>query len=135
MAPSHKRKSTGIVRWMARISSGIAAAALLAIFIGEGVAEEFASLRHLSVSESLMMIALAAVWLGLMLGWKWELQGGSLALLATALFYLLNYLFSGSLPKGPFFLIFASPGVLLLYCAFRDGRRPEAGDAERDDAR
>jgi hypothetical protein len=63
------------------------------------------------------------VWLGLLLGWKWELYGGLLTLCGVAAFYLLDYLFSGTLPRGPFFLIFASPSLLFLYCGLQTRKK------------
>jgi hypothetical protein len=70
-----------------------------------------------------MMIAFFAVWLGLVLGWKWELLGGALAVGGLVAFYLLDFLFSGTFPRGPFFLIIASPGVLFLLAGVMGRRR------------
>jgi hypothetical protein len=69
-----------------------------------------------------MMVAFAVAWLGLLLGWKWELAGGLLTVCGVAAFYLLDYLFSGTFPRGPFFLLLASPGLLFLYCGLQARR-------------
>jgi hypothetical protein len=37
-------------------------------------------------------------------------------------FYLLDFLFSGTFPRGPYFLLFASPSVLFLYAGWREKR-------------
>ena len=104
-----------IVRRIARACSGFTAAFILFIFIGDGLADGFESIIHLSVRETAMMAAFIFVWLGLLLGWKWELYGGLLTVGGMAAFYLLNYVFSGTFPRGPFFLLFASPGLLFIY--------------------
>jgi hypothetical protein len=111
-------KAVRVVRWIARISAGLAAALILIIFIGEGLIEGIGSI-HLTARETAMMVTFVAVWLGLVLGWKWELVGGLLTICGTAAFYLLDYAFSGALPRGPFFLVFASPSLLFLYCGLR----------------
>ena len=119
-------RAVRIVRWIARISSGLAAGLILLIFIGEGFAEGFEPLLHLSIRETAMMVAFAAVWLGLLLGWKWELCGGLLTVCGIAAFYLLDYAFSGTFPRGPFFLTLASPSLLFLYCGLRTRKKRKA---------
>ncbi len=109
-----------IVRWIARISAGLTAALILIIFIGEGISEGFEPLLHLTARESLMMTAFVAVWLGLVLGWRWELYGALLTISGLIAFYLLDYLFSGTFPRGPFFFIFAAPSLLFLYCGLQE---------------
>lgn len=104
------------IRWIARILAGVTATLILIIFVGSGLAEGFEPLLHLSAREATMMIPFAAVWLGLLLGWKWELYGGLLTLCGLIVFYLLDYSFSGTFPRGPFFLLFASPSLLFIYC-------------------
>ena len=124
MTNRNKSKTVWVVRWIARISSALTAALILLIFIGEGLAEGFEPILHLTVRETAMMAAFVAVWLGLLLGWKWELYGGLLTVCGVAAFYLLDYLFSGTFPRGPFFLIFASPGLLFLYCGLQTRKKP-----------
>jgi hypothetical protein len=121
-------KTLQVVRWIARLSSGVMAALILLIFVGEALADGFGPILHLTVREITMMIAFFAVWLGLLLGWKWDLFGGLLTICGVAAFYLLDYLFSGTLPRGPFFLIFASPGLLFVYYGWqkRKETQPES---------
>ncbi len=111
----NESKTTKIIRWTARITSAISALIILMFFIGEDYQEGYQPLLHLSPKDSLLMVAFFALWLGLILGWKRELAGGLLTLSGLAAFYLIYYLFSASFPRGPFFLIFASPGFLYLY--------------------
>ena len=119
-------KTVRVVRWIARVSSGFAAALILLIFIGEGLTEGFEPLLHLSVRETVMMVAFVAVWFGLLLGWKWELYGGLLTACGVAAFYMMDYLFSGTFPRVPFFLIFASPSLLFFYCGLQTRKKPIA---------
>ncbi len=119
-----------IVRWIARASSGLAAALILLFLIGNSLAEGLDPLLHMSVRETLMMIAFATVWLGLLLGWMWELYGALLTLGGLATFYLLDYAFSGTFPRGPYFLILASPSLLFLYCGLQTRKRPESHRGE-----
>ncbi len=123
MTDTNENKIVSVVRWIARISAGVMAAMILLIFVGEALADGFEPLLHLTVRELGMMIAFFAVWLGLLLGWKWELYGGLLTICGVATFYLLDYLFSGTLPRGPYFLIFAAPSLLLTYCGWQTMKR------------
>ncbi len=115
----NESRTINIIRWTARIASAITAFLILVFFIGDGLSEGFQPLLHLTLRETLMMISFFAVWLGLILGWKRELTGGLLTVCGLVVFYILDYLFSGSFPRGPFFLIFASPGFLYLYCGIK----------------
>ena len=117
-------KAVRVVRWIARASAGLTAALILLIFIGDGLAEGFEPVLHLTGREGAMMVAFVAVWLGLLLGWKWEFYGGLLSVCGVVAFYLADYLFSGTFPGGPFILIFASPGLLFLYCGLRARKTP-----------
>ncbi len=122
----NESKKLQVVRWVARVSSGFSAALILLFFIGEGLIGGFEPLLHMSVRESLMMVAFVAVWLGLLLGWRWELYGGLLTACGVVAFYLVAYLFSGTLPRVPFPLIFASPSLLFLYCGFQTRKKSGA---------
>ena len=126
MKKRNESKTLRVVRWIARISSGFAAALILLIFIGEGLTEGFEPLLHMSVRETLMMVVFVALWLGLLLGWKWELYGGLLTGCGVVAFYLVDYLFTGTFPRVPFVLIFASPSLLFLYCGFQARKKPGA---------
>ena len=125
----NESKTLQVVRWIARISAGLAAALILLIFIGEGLTEGFEPLLHMTTRETLMMVAFVALWLGLLLGWKWELYGGLLTVCGVAAFYLVDFLFSGTLPGLLLPLIFALPGLLFLYCGFQTRRIPGINSA------
>ncbi len=114
-----------IVRWIARIGAGLTAVFILFFFIAHAITDGLTPFLYLTARETAMMAAFAAVWLGLLVGWKWELVGGLLTVGGVIAFYLLDYLFSGMFPRGPFFLIFALTGVLFLYCGVMDRRNGE----------
>jgi hypothetical protein len=54
------------------------------------------------------------VGLGMLLGWWRPAIGGALTVLSLVAFYALETWRSGTLPTGPWFLIFALPGLLFL---------------------
>ncbi|MBN1247984.1 MAG: hypothetical protein JXC32_10030, partial [Anaerolineae bacterium] len=73
---------------------------------------------RLTPREALMMLAFFVLWVGLLLGWRWELLGGALVVGGMLVFYALDYAFSGSLPRGGIFMVLASPGLLYLIVAW-----------------
>jgi len=119
MPKKKSNKTVRVVRWIARVSSGIVATLILLTFAGGEFTQGVEPFFHLSFRETLIVIAFVTACLGLLLGWKWEIFGGLLTVCGVAAFYLLNYLFLGTLPQGPFFLIFALPGFLFLYCGLQ----------------
>lgn len=128
MSGEKDNKIMRVVRWTARIWSTLMAGMILLIFIGEGVNSDFGPMPHLTPRETAMMIAFVIVFIGLVLAWRWEILGGSLIVLGMAAFYLLDYLFSGSFPRGPVFLLIASPGVLFLVHGIREKSVVEGPD-------
>jgi hypothetical protein len=91
------------------LSIGVVGIVLLFAF-GEGV--------HLSrfTERELAMFAFfpLGVCLGMIIAWRWEIIGGGLTVLSLAGFYFIDWLFSSSFPRGWWFLVIASPGVLFL---------------------
>jgi hypothetical protein len=75
-----------IGRWTARIAGTLMALFFLAFFVGEG----FPNIFRLHWRESLSVLALSAVVVGLLLAWIWEGLGGAVALAGTVLFMLLT---------------------------------------------
>ncbi|MBX3359784.1 MAG: hypothetical protein KF745_15315 [Phycisphaeraceae bacterium] len=108
-----------VLRWLARIGS-LASIGMLAAFAFGGGEPGVPTLRELG------MIALfpVGVSLGMILGWWRELWGGVLTVLSLAAFYALSFGLTGRPPGGPYFVIFALPGVLFLACGLlARGRR------------
>ena len=109
-------KTILVVRWIARIGAGLTAVFTLFMFVGSVFDEGIQPLLHLTARESVMMAAFGIMWLGLVLGWKWERIGGALAVGGMIAFYLFDYAFSGELPRSIIFFVLAFPGILFLYC-------------------
>lgn len=112
-----------IFRWVARVTALVMVVFILLMFIGEGIVDGFGGLLALTLRESLMMAAFVVVFLGLLLGWRWEVLGGGLVIGGMAVFYWLDYAFSGTFPRGPYFLIIVIPGLLYLLCGLGSGRK------------
>ncbi len=129
MAEKNGTRGIKIVRWVGRVLSGLAAGLILLFFLGEGLDEGFGPLLQMTVRETVMMVAFFALWLGLILGWKWELAGALFTIGGLVTFYVLDYLFSGTFPRGPYFLIFSSPALIFLYCGLRSRRTSQPRSA------
>ncbi len=107
-------KTAQIIRWTARVLGALMAGLILLIFIGEAVSDGLGPLSFLTLRESLMMVAFVLVFLGLVIGWMREKLGGWLVVGGMVAFYLLDYLFSGTFPRGGTFLLIVLPGILYL---------------------
>jgi hypothetical protein len=104
-----------IIRWIARIWGALMAAMILFIFIGDSAADGIGPIFHLKSREMVMMAAFLVVFVGLILSWKWELWGGWMIVGGMLAFYLLDFIFSGTFPRGVTFLLIAFPGILFLF--------------------
>jgi hypothetical protein len=82
---STARQAAVIARWTARIAGTLMALFFLAFFVGEG----FPNIFRLPWRESLSVLALSAVVVGLLLAWIWEGLGGAVALAGMVGFMLL----------------------------------------------
>ena len=117
-------KTTRIIRWTARIWASLMAAMIAVIFVGHAVEDGIGPFLNMTIRDSLMMVVFAATWFGLVLGWKWERLGGFLIVGGMAVFYLFDYLLSGSFPQGAFFSVIAFPGVLFLLASLTKSTDP-----------
>jgi len=108
-----------VMRWVARVMATLSALLILFIFVGSAIEDGIGGLSHLPLRDRLMVVAFGAVWLGLVLGWKWEMLSGLLIVIGTFAFYLIFYLFSGGYPHGTIFWFFAIPGVIYLLYAWQ----------------
>jgi hypothetical protein len=99
-----------IGRWTARIAGTLMALFFLAFFVGEG----FPNIFRLHWRESLSVLTLSAVVVGLLLAWIWEGLGGAVALAGMVLFMLLT----GTRGIG-LLLLPAAIGLLHVVCWWR----------------
>lgn len=99
-----------LIGWMARGLSILVVGSILLFVIGEC----FNPLR-LNMQEALLFLFFPlGIVIGIAIGWWREGLGGLITLASMALFYAVHFIQSGRLPKGPFFLIFALPGLLFV---------------------
>ncbi len=108
------------VLWIARISAAASIVVLLVFILGHildgGKAPSLNEVVGLAFFPS-------GVLFGLLLGYKQPMYGGSVAIVSLLAFYSWNLTMSGDLPSGPYFLIFASPGILFLASGWLANRR------------
>ncbi|WP_420643585.1 DUF7670 domain-containing protein [Candidatus Leptofilum sp.] len=108
-----------IVRWLARLGSLASLGLLLLFFFGEEM-----NLAQLTTTEIWGLIFFPlGITVGMLLGWRWEILGGSVTVLSLLAFYKVMYAANGRFPTGIWFYIFALPGLLFLYCGLCE-RRP-----------
>lgn len=108
------------VRWVARSLATLIAGIVLLFAVTHfiGVLTGQAEGEGIQANDIPGMVAFFALWLGLVLGWKWEILGGLLTLSGLIAFYLLKYALFGNWPTDAAFIILASPSVLYLFCGW-----------------
>ena len=99
-----------IVRWTGRILGLVSLGFVLLFLIGEGSMEGFSRLTPKEMW--LFLFFPIGVTVGNLVGWWREGWGACLTLGSLAAFYLLDLLFSGDFPSGPFFVFVGFPGFL-----------------------
>ena len=113
------------MRWIARIWAAVMAAFILFMFYGDAVMAGIVPIFQLTFRESLLLAAFVIVFIGLILAWKWERLGGWMIVGGMAAFNFLDFAFSGDFPRGPFFLIIATPGILFLISYYTSNKTVE----------
>ena len=102
-----------ILHWIARITSLASLGVLLLFLIGESSGRP----PHLTPAElfGLLFFPLG-ISLGMIVGWWRERLGGWIAIASLFGFYVLfQRLMIGRWPRGPWFFIFAAPGILFWF--------------------
>jgi hypothetical protein len=108
-------------RWIARIMGTLMALFYLAFVVGEGPPPLF----RLGLQQNLHFLGLTALFLGLLLAWKWDLWGG---LIPLAGFVLLFAVDARSMGRGlALFLAPLAVAVLSLLCWWGLRAGPPAG--------
>jgi len=99
-----------LVKWLARVLSLLSIGVMLLFAFGEGL-----NLLRLSGEEAILFVLFPlGVSLGMLVAWWRELAGGILSVACFALFYVVHFILSGGLPRGPFFFLFTLPGLIFL---------------------
>lgn len=109
-AKAHEDNILFVLRWTARVL-GIASVAILSLFLfGEG------SFSSVTLKECIGLLFFPfGLIIGLVLAWWKELIGGAIAVgSALGFYFIYELLINGSWPKGPWFAVFAIPGMLFL---------------------
>ena len=102
-----------ILRWIARILSIISIGFVLLFLAGEVLPPHTEAVFKVRDVVAMVFFPIG-VCIGLGLAWRRELQGGMIAIGSLAAFYLILFLFDGRFPRGPYFFLLASPGLLFL---------------------
>ena len=94
-----------VLNWTARVGSLVSFLVIGMFAFGGEESMVFASAREITG----FVLFPVGVLFGMLLGWKWPLGGGVFSLMSLALFYAWHWSESGSLPMGPWFLVFSLP--------------------------
>jgi hypothetical protein len=98
-----------VLRWVARILSILFIGFILLLLIGEVLFPHAEAVFQVRDIIAMIFFPIGVV-VGLILAWRKELLGGLVAVGSLAAFYVTLFLFDGRFPRGPFFLLLASPG-------------------------
>lgn len=105
-----------LLRWIARLGSLCSIGLMVLMF--------FDSPALPRPQELIAMVFFpGAVVCGMVIGWWKERDGGAITLAGLLGFYLWMLLLSATLPSTPWFVVFASPGLLMGVCGLLDPRR------------
>jgi hypothetical protein len=108
-----------VLRWVARLGS-LFSMALLALFL---FGEEMNPSQLITTEILGLLFFPLGVTMGMLLGWRWETLGGTVTVLSLLAFYKVMYAASGRFPEGIWFMLFALPGLLFLYCGLCSNRK------------
>ncbi len=111
-----QNQTNQILRIIAKIWSVLSIVFMLVIVIGESLGGE--DRMPAAVEWVGLMLFSIGVMIGLVLAWWREGLGGTISVLCLIAFYIWDFVRSGYLPGGPFFLLVTAPGVLFLACWF-----------------
>jgi len=109
-----------MLRVIARVYSAIAVLFILVMSIGHIAGDGVLPFLEMTLHESIMMGFFLLLWAGLVISWKFELTGGIMTVGSLIVFYLCDYLFSGTFPRGPYFILLGLPGVLFIWCGMQN---------------
>lgn len=102
--------SAAVCRWMARIIGTLLFAVVVLLAIRQTIGGAMPNPTMQLAIVQLGLVALALILIGILIGWCWELTGGSLSLVGTCLFYVPAREGHGL----TFFWFLAIPGMLYI---------------------
>ena len=98
------------LRWVARLASLASLGLILLLALGEPPGLLKSTTRDLALGVFFPF----GVCIGMALAWWREHWGGCITVASVVAFYAVHFAFSGTLPRGPWLVLFASPGALFL---------------------
>ena len=117
LAPNRGPRPVKVLRMLARAAS-VLSLALLVMFAFSG--------GNWPSPREWLMIAFFPVGVaaGMVLAWRHEVLGGAVTIASLVGFYAIAWSADASRPLGPWFVVFALPGLLLLACGLLTPRAP-----------
>ena len=102
--------AASVIKWIARVFSIVFIGIILMFFFGE---TDFSQPVQFTSAEwiGLLFFPMGIV-IGMIVGWWREGIGAGITVGSLLAFYLLDLIVTGTFPSGPFFVLFASPGIL-----------------------
>lgn len=107
--------AVNLLKWLARILSLISLGIIFLSLSGEQFEYQMVFARNWMLF-TFFPVGVAA---GLIIGWRSEGLGGSIAIISLISYYIINYIFAGGFPQGWNIPIVSSPGIaFILYSIF-----------------
>ena len=107
-----------MLRWLARAGSLVSVFFLLLFLFGEEMV-----ISKISFVEWIGLLFFPiGVTVGMLLAWRWETLGGAVTVLSLLAFYGVMYSDRGYFPEGIWFMLFALPALVFLYCGLRSSK-------------
>ena len=103
-----------VVKWTARLLSLASLGFVLLLAIGEGNNPLHAKPGEWARNLALGVCFPYGVCAGMILAWWRQGWGGGITVAGVFAFYAVHFAFSGTLPRGPWLAVLASPGALFL---------------------
>lgn len=122
-----KTSGTRALTWFARIWSLASIFFVLVFVFGEGLNGNGA--RPTALEWVGLVLFPGGVLVGLVVAWFREGLGGVVALGSLIAFYVWYLMERGTLPRGPYFLLVAAPGVLFLLSSLLSRPTPQMRNA------
>lgn len=109
-------RMTGMLRWLANAAGLLMVLVFLMFFIGEG---GFNPLKA-NMKDTLLMLCFLVACGGLLVAFWNEVIGGLMAILGMAIFFLIELVSRGDIPRSLFFSIIPMIGFLHLFCYWQE---------------
>ena len=119
MSNFNRKKIVLTIRWLARIASIVSIGLLAAFVFGPNEPLQFQSPGEWI---GFLFFPIGIV-IGMLVAWRWEILGGLTATICLLGFYVWHFVQTDKFPSGPYFLLFALPGLILLLVGLASSRQ------------